>query len=276
MAMLRGWHGRLVPILILALLSAVGCAAAPEPGSSTESTSSRGPWWQPTGKPTWQWQLDDEPVDTAVPAEVFDIDLFDNSAAVVDSLHARGSRVICYFTAGSWEPYRPDSAAFDADLLGGPVQGWPDERWLDIRRIDKLRPLLAARLDMCRDKGFDGAEPDWADNHLQDTGFDIGAEDQLRFNRMLADLAHERGLAIGLKNDLDQAAVLAEVFDYSVVEQCIEFDECAALKPFTDRKKPVFSAEYHVTRDVACPQAESLGLATILKRVELDAWRETC
>ena len=140
--------------------------------------------------------------------------------ATVQMLHQRGIRVICYLSAGTWEPYRPDSASFSQELMGGPVAGWPDERWLDIRRLDALRPLMAARLDLCRDKAFDGVEPDWLDNHTQDTGFPLTAADQLRFNRMLADLAHERGLAIGLKNDLGQADELAGLFDFSVVEQC--------------------------------------------------------
>ena len=47
-------------------------------------------------------------------------------------LHQRGIRVICYLSAGTWEPYRPDSASFSQELMGGPVAGWPDERWLDI------------------------------------------------------------------------------------------------------------------------------------------------
>ena len=149
------------------------------------------------------------------------------------ALHERDIRVICYLSAGSWEPYRPDSAGFPADLLGGPVAGWPDERWLDIRRLDTLRPLMAARLDLCRDKGFDGVEPDWLDSHTQDTGFPITVADQLRYNRMLADMAHERGLAIGLKNDLGQADELADLFDFSVVEQCAEFDECRLSNRFS-------------------------------------------
>ncbi len=276
-----GLHAsKFVALLLIVALTALGCSNGRQTLArdtpAAESPSSTKAWWRPTGTPTWQWQLNDEPIDATVDAEVFDIDLFDNSAATVGSLHAQGRRVICYFTAGSWEPYRPDSHAFTPDLLGGQVEAWPDERWLDIRRVDALRPLMASRLDLCRDKGFDGVEPDWLDNHRQRTGFDITPEDQLRFNRMLADMAHERGLAIGLKNDLDQTVLLADLFDYSVVEQCVEFDECAALKPFTDRAKPVFSAEYHVTRDVACPQAERRGLSTVLKRVELDSWRETC
>ena len=260
----------------------LGTACSPDPGPSEPASAtttvgvSHGTWWHPAAGLTWQWQLDEEPIDPTVDAQVYDIDLFDNSAATVAALHERDIRVICYLSAGSWEPYRPDSAGVPADLLGGPVAGWPDERWLDIRRLDTLRPLMAARLDLCRDKGFDGVEPDWLDSHTQDTGFPITAADQLRYNRTLADMAHERGLAIGLKNDLGQADELADLFDFSVVEQCAEFDECETLQPFLDRGKPVFHAEYDLARDEFCPLAQRLGLSSIRKRLELDAWREAC
>jgi hypothetical protein len=160
--------------------------------------------------------------------------------------------------------------------MGGPVEGWPDERWLDVRRLDLLRPVLAARFDLCAEKGFDGVEPDWMDSHTQNTGFPITADDQLRFNRMLADMAHERGLAIGLKNDLGQVAQLADVFDFAVVEQCAEYGECGELAPFLDRGKPVFHAEYDLAVTDFCTESQRLGLSSIRKRLDLDAWRESC
>jgi hypothetical protein len=225
---------------------------------------------------SWQWQLDGEPIDVSVDAEVFDIDLFETPAATVGTLHERGRKVICYLSAGSWEPYRPDAGAFPASVKGGVVEGWEDERWLDIRQLDVLRPLMAARFDLCQQKGFDGVEPDWLDHHTQDTGFPITAEDQLRYNRMLAELAHERGLAIGLKNDLDQVAALADLYDFAVVEQCAEFGECDLLRPFLDRDKPVFHAEYDLPTSAFCAESKRLGLSSIRKRLDLDAWREVC
>jgi hypothetical protein len=194
----------------------------------------------------------------------------------VQALHDRGRKVICYFSAGSWEPYRPDAADYPDRLKGGSVEGWPDERWLDIRQRDVLRPLLAARLDRCADKGFDGVEPDWLDHHEQHTGFPITAADQLAFNRMLAGMAHDRGLAIGLKNDLGQAAELADLYDFAVVEQCAQYDECDLTRPFLDRGKPVFHAEYDLPTSAFCAESRRLGLSSIRKRLGLDAWRETC
>jgi hypothetical protein len=266
--------------LLVAVLLVGACSADPQPTYSPSRTTAvsalEGSRWHPERGLTWQWQLSDEPIDLTVDAQVYDIDLFNNSAATVQALHQRGRRVICYLSAGSWEPYRPDSANFPPEVMGGPVAGWPDERWLDVRRVEVLRPLMTARLDLCQAKGFDGVEPDWLDNHMQDTGFPLTSADQLRYNRMLADLAHERGLAIGLKNDLGQVDELAELFDFAVVEQCAEFDECGALRSFLDRGKPVFHAEYHLARDEFCPVARSLGLSSIRKRIELDAWREVC
>src|SRR5688572_22053493 len=73
--------------------------------------------WRPAPNTTWQWQLTALPVDTAVDVEMFDIDLFENSSAVVGALHAAGRKVVCYMSAGSWEDWRPDAAHFPAVVL---------------------------------------------------------------------------------------------------------------------------------------------------------------
>ncbi|MFE6994137.1 endo alpha-1,4 polygalactosaminidase, partial [Streptomyces pharetrae] len=84
---------------------------------------------------------------------------FENTAADVARLHRDGRRVICYVNVGAWEDFRPDRDAFPRSVLGRP-NGWHGERWLDIRRVSVLRPLMERRFDMCRDKGFDAVEPD--------------------------------------------------------------------------------------------------------------------
>src|SRR5438067_12304747 len=81
--------------------------------------------WIPSPRTTWQWQLT-TPVDQSVAGKMFDIDLFDNSAAVVGSLHRRGRRVVCYLDAGTYEDFRPDAHKFPKDVLGRP-NGWPGE-----------------------------------------------------------------------------------------------------------------------------------------------------
>jgi hypothetical protein len=232
-------------------------------------------WWRPAPNTTWQWQLSGS-LNQSVPAQMYDVDLFDRSAGDVASLHAKGRKVICYFSAGSYEGGRPDSSSFPQAVLGNVLDGWPNEKWLDIRRIDLLRPIMTKRLDLCRQKGFDGVEPDNVDGYSNNTGFPLKAADQLAYNRFLADEAHARGLSIGLKNDLGQAAALEPSFDFAVNEQCFEYNECNLVSPFLKVGKAVFNAEYDVPTSSLCPKARSMGIMAIRKNLSLDAFVEAC
>ncbi|MER5297149.1 endo alpha-1,4 polygalactosaminidase [Streptomyces pharetrae] len=230
--------------------------------------------WQPRPGLDWQWQLDG-PVDPSVDVAVYDIDGFENTAADVARLHRDGRRVICYVNVGAWEDFRPDGDAFPRSVLGRP-NGWHGERWLDIRRVSVLRPLMERRFDMCRDKGFDAVEPDLMEGYANNTGFPLTARDQLRYNRMIADLAHERGLAVGLKNDLAQIPHLLDDFDFAVNEECAQYDECGRLRPFTAAGKAVFHVEYAEPTARFCPVARELRLSSMLKKPELGTWRRPC
>lgn len=235
--------------------------------------------WLPEIGLSWQWQLTDLPVDLSVEADVYDIDLFDNGKDVVDKLHNRGRRVMCYLSVGSREDWRPDAGLFPSEVVGNKYQGWPGERWLDIRRIDLLVPILSARLDMCQAKGFDGVEADNVDGYLNDTGFMITYEDQLAFNIWLAREAHARGLSIGLKNDAEQIADLLPYFDWALTESCFEQGWCEQMAPFIEARKAVIDTEYSAT-DVEmteiCKAADSQQIYVILKDRDLTAYRLTC
>ncbi len=191
---------------------------------------------------TWQWQLQGD-VNTGYDVDVYDIDLFDSPTELIESLHSDGRSVICYFSAGSLESFRPDAGVFARSAVGNPVEGWAGEYWLDVRDAS-VRMAIDARLDLAVDKGCDGVEPDNVDGYTNDSGFDLSAADQLDFNRFVANEAHERGLLVALKNALDLVPALVDSFDFAVNEQCFEFDECDALQPFLDAGKPVFEAEY--------------------------------
>jgi hypothetical protein len=248
-------------------------AGAGEPSEPAESGPADG-WWQPEPGTGWQWQLSGE-LDLTVDVPVYDVDGFTTTAAQVAALHDRGVRVICYINVGAWEDFRPDADAFPAGILGN-GNGWEGERQLDIRALDVIEPLMAARFDMCADKGFDAVEPDNMDAYVNDSGFPVTYDDQLAFNRMIADLAHERGLAVGLKNDLDQIPDLVDDFDFAVNEECAAYDECAALSPFIEAGKAVFHTEYELATEEFCPVTQPLRLSSLLKDWELTAWRETC
>ncbi|MEU6812109.1 endo alpha-1,4 polygalactosaminidase [Streptomyces sp. NPDC046831] len=277
------------PVLIAALLLLLaGCArdtgtGAPDAGEprtasarahAGDDASGAGDRWRPRPGTPWQWQLSGR-LDTSVDVPVYDIDGFDHTRAAVAALFRQGRRVICYVSTGAWEEFRPDAGEFPAAVLGE-GNGWQGERWLDIRRTDVLGPLMAARLDMCREKGFDAVEPDNMDGYRNRTGFPLTAADQLRYNRLVARLAHDRGLSVGLKNDLAQIPELVGEFDFAVDEQCAQYGECDALTPFVAAGKAVFHVEYEVPPSRFCAQSRRLGLSSLQKKYELGAWRRAC
>ncbi len=231
--------------------------------------------WVPAPSTTWQWQLSGA-LDLSVPAQMYDVDLVETPAATVDAIHARGARAVCYLSAGSYEKFRPDAGDFPAAVLGKPLEGWPGERWLDVRRRDVLGPIMERRMDLCRDKGFDAVEADNVDGYANRSGFPLRGRDQLAYNRMLARAAHARGLSIGLKNDLDQVAALEPDFDWALNEQCFQYDECGRLAPFTRAGKAVFVAEYELAPSAFCARAQADGLMAMRKRLDLDAARDAC
>ncbi|OGN73705.1 MAG: endo alpha-1,4 polygalactosaminidase [Chloroflexi bacterium GWB2_49_20] len=227
---------------------------------------------------TWQWQLD-QPIDPSFDVDMYDIDLFDSDPGTVGALHSQSRMVICYISVGSWEDWRPDAGQFPESVVGKNYDGWPGEKWLDIRQIDSLAPIMRARFDECKAKGFDGIEPDNMDAYNNDTGFPLTYADQLAYNIWLAKEAHSRGLSIGLKNDPDQAADLLPHFDWALTEDCFAEGWCELMFPFIEAGKPVFAAEYtdmKISLDDFCPQAKAWKFSAILKNRDLDAFMESC
>ncbi len=228
----------------------------------------------------------------AVAPVVFDIDFLmdpvcapggsdnvDNTAAV-NAIHGNGAHAICYVDAGTDEPFRPDHQAyvdFDAScggcLLGAPVGGFREERWLDIENDQGQRDFIlgrvAARLDRCKADAFDAAEFDNVEAYANRTGLPISEATQLLFNAALANLAHARGLTAALKNDLGQVSELLSYFDMAMNEQCQQFNECGALDPFIGAGKAVFQVEYQVPAATACPPANAANRNAIEKSVDL-------
>jgi hypothetical protein len=131
-------------------------------------------------------------------------------------------------------------------------------------------------MDLCKTKGFDGVEPDNVDGYTNNTGFPLAAADQLAFNRWLAGAAHARGLAVGLKNDVEQIPQLIDDFDFAINEQCFEYKTCDLLRSFIHADKAVFHVEYKLATSEFCPRAISLGFSSMRKNRELDAYRELC
>lgn len=241
-----------------------------------------GQWYRPSLATTWQWQLQ-ETVNTEYDVELYELDLFEAPASVIDALQGSGRRVLCYFSAGSWENWRPDAGQFPSSALGNVYSGFEDERWLDIRS-PTVMTLMRARLDLAVQLGCDGVEADNVDGFETNTGFPLTASDQLVFNRTLYNEAHTRGLAVAMKNDVAQVAALIDYVDLHVSERCHELSECSLLDPFITQGKPVLNAEYldrfvtkETDRDEMCAAARARGLRTLVLPEDLDdSFRFSC
>jgi endo-alpha-1,4-polygalactosaminidase (GH114 family) len=235
--------------------------------------------WRPAPGSSVQLQYTGEPIAFDVPAEVYNLDLFETDTQLIDRLHRKGRRVICYMSVGTVEDWRPDAQHFPAVVVGRPYPEWPGERWLDLRAIDAIGPVLEARLDLARDKGCDGIDPDNLDGYETENGFPLTAEDTIRFLRFLSGAARDRGLSIGLKNGADLLPEVIGLVDWVLVEDCAAQGWCAALKPAAAAGLAVFQVEYtDAPLDWAevCADARAQGFSAIRKHRSLDAYREDC
>jgi len=235
--------------------------------------------WQPGPGTTWQIQFSGA-LDTSLDVQMYDLDLFDTPDEVLDAVRADGRTLICYFSAGSWEDWRPDADAFPEEALGEPLDGWEGEWWLDIR-APEVRALMEARLDLAVERGCDGVDPDNVNAYTNDSGFPLTATELFAFNRFLADAAHTRGLSVGLKNDVEQIPELVGWFDFQLNEECAAYDECELLASFTEGGKAAFHIEYvDDWADAEAMAAEVCGvgplLDTLIKTWDLGAEYLAC
>lgn len=249
-------------ILALLAMTMAGCVYAQER-------------WSPVPGNAWQIQLQGK-IDTSIPASVYIIDLFDAPQSVIDSLHARNVKVVCYFSGGTFENWRSDAALFPEVVKGTALGDWPGEFWLDVSRVDILGPIMAARLDLAKAKNCDAVDVDNVDGYANDNGLGLTYESQLAYNKWLAAAAHYRGLSIGLKNNLNQIPDLINDYDFAVNEQCQQYKECALLTPFIAQNKAVFAIEYKGTLSTICTKAKALNIDVLKKRLDLKAWRQAC
>lgn len=255
----------------------------PNDGGRADGEAPGGGWWKPSPDApiAWHWQLsgDFELSDLVqLPnKKVFDLDGETTSKETVDALHALGPdvKVICYFDAGVYESYRSDKQMFiDAGLDNGPVDiGWDDSYWIDIRKLDKLMPILRHRMeDWCLAKGFDAIEPDetevWANWNEQRPDDPITKEENNAFQVAISEMAHGMGLSVGLKGNNTEAVELEPLFDWALTEECWNYDECEFFRDsFVAAGKAVFNVEYDVDPD--CTKANQWHLNSSRRDLDL-------
>jgi hypothetical protein len=226
----------------------------------------------------WDWQIGGRP-DLSDPPPVLGLDPDAVTAGEIAALAARGVLAVCYVSVGTREDWRADAAAFPAGVIGRPYDGWPGERFLDIRRRDLLLPLMEARFRRCAGLGFGAVEPDNIDLHVNDTGFTIGPREVAAYVRDLAAIAHGLGLRIAQKNAPDLAPALEPHLDFAMTENCMADGWCGAMAPYVRAGKAVLAAEYDVPRGrraALCAEARGRGLSLLFAARALDRPGRRC
>jgi hypothetical protein len=261
--------------------SASSTPAPPLPSNSTNAASST--FWQPPASASWQIVLKYALNDTSANVSVYDIDLFDNPTSTISALHAQNRSVICYFSAGSYEDFRPDSNQFKPSDYAKPLDGWPGEYWLNTNSSN-VRSIMSARIALAASRGCDGVDPDNVDGYDNDTRLDLTTSDAVDYLTFLAGEAHGRNMSIRLKNAGTIVNQTVGMLQWEVNEQCVQYDECELFRPFIEAGKPVFHIEYPKsapdvsvsTKESICGDTEANGFSTVLKNMDLDDWVDEC
>jgi hypothetical protein len=228
----------------------------------------KGSRWAPPEHLTWYWQLQGT-VNNSRPVAAYDIDGFENTSIEVAALHSKSIHVICYIDIGTYEPGRPDTSSFPAGVVGAEVQGWPGEKWLDVRQLSVLEPIMIKRFEMCKEKGFDAVEPDNMDGYENNPGFPITAVQQATYDEWVATEVHSLGMAVLQKNDGEQTATFEPYFDGALSEECNVYDECSSFTPYLTAGKPVLNAEYG-SSNAFCAADNAAGIMGARFDLELD------
>ena len=193
----------------------------------------------------WDWQIGRvTPLQrTGTSAvDIYDIDGFLTTAAEVNQIHTTWQaatlphpKAFCYLDL-AWEDYRPDGSptvlggAFPASTLGNIYYGYPQERWVDLRQLDALKPMLDARISMCAQKGFDAVELDDIDSFepSSTTGFNLTPGDAQNFLAWVDNEIHLHGMTVLWKNTGILSWWGRDYSDGAVVEECYTYSECFA------------------------------------------------
>ncbi|HEY2553519.1 MAG TPA: endo alpha-1,4 polygalactosaminidase [Streptosporangiaceae bacterium] len=172
--------------------------------------------------------------------DIYDVDGFLTTAAQVRAIRTRWQastlrhpKAVCYLDL-AWEDYRPDGSpggpSFPRRVLGHVYFGFPQERWVDLRQLNALKPMLNRRIAMCARKGFDAVELDDIDSFdpPSTTGFQLTPGDAQNFLAYAFNQVHRDGMTALWKNSPLLSWWGRHYTDGAVVEECYVFHQCFA------------------------------------------------
>ncbi|KAM3074370.1 hypothetical protein ACMFMF_006384 [Clarireedia jacksonii] len=219
-------------------------------------------FWTPnlntTSSNTWNINLLTplDPSNIYANTTIYDIDLFlsaNTTPSIIRTLHTQGHKVICYFSAGTIENFRPDVSLFKPSDYGSQLPDWPNEHWANISS-PSVHNVMLSRLDLAANQSCDAVDPDNTDGYSNSNGLHLTEADSIAYIKWLAAEAHARGLAIGLKNSGEIINQVLSDVQFAVNEQCV----------------------HQTQRNDVCGDKQAAGFFTIMKKMDLDDWVEDC
>lgn len=201
-----------------------------------------------------------QPLDSVKGMFVVDVDI-DEQRHLIAPLRERGHIVLCYFSVGTMEPWRPDCkenrSAWESACVGK-ISGW-DECWLNITSLPLLQSLMYPRFQAAFERGCHAVELDNIDCFQNSDCYKklglssaLARTYQVAYNQWQLDVAHGLGLSVAMKNALDLVQEMGGQYDMAVNEQCLQYDECDMLQSFTASDKLVAHVEYEGTSSGVC------------------------
>ncbi|KAM0197256.1 hypothetical protein ACHAPQ_010464 [Fusarium lateritium] len=250
--------------------------------------------WKPEVGTPWQIILSEvvtvpeEGADDMSPdVSIWDMDLFENTKETISAMQDSGKRVICYFSAGSWENWRKDKNSFPKKDLGKTMSGWPDEKWVNISSA-AVRAVMAKRIKLAADKGCDAIDPDNMDGYQNDNGLGLTQEDTISYVKFLSAEAAKYNMVMGMKNGGDVTKQVLPYVAFCINESCIQYQECDLYAPYIKAGKPVFNIEYpngapkvkaSDKKKICATKGDakgSKGFSKVIKKMNLDSWVMYC
>jgi hypothetical protein len=95
----------------------------------------------------------------------------------------------------------------------------------------------------------------------------------VKYFKFMAGVAHDNGIAIGLKNGMDMIPEVLELMDFAVNEDCHVYNECGVYEPVTKADKAVFHVEYE---ENICRNPDGVILSSLFKPLQADTIGGQC
>lgn len=170
-----------------------------------------------------------------------------------------GKKIICYFSAGTSEVWRPDYHLFKVQDQGANLPLWPGEKWLNVRSPDVWQ-IMQRRIKFAGQQGCDAIDPDNMDGYSNERGGGfmnrLTQRDAITYTKRLAREAQKYGMATGLKNAEEIISRVREDVQFAVNEECAMDDGgCKSYRKLLNqdrnaKPKPVFHIEYVTYKQV--------------------------